>query len=188
MKFTSCIFAVLVMISFKVVAIPIVSIAPSVGTVELGTSFDLAVDIQGVTDLYAFQFDINFDPATVSLNSVNEGEFLSDTGFTFFFEGINDLVGGDISFIGNTLISPIFGASGDGGLVNFSFDAIATGDSLFDLSNILLLDSAFNDISYVAMNSIVTVTDMVAVPEPSTLALFLFIGLISVGRIFQRKR
>ena len=44
-------------------AAPILSIAPTSTTVQAGHTFSVDVSIADVTDLFAYQFDLGFDPA-----------------------------------------------------------------------------------------------------------------------------
>jgi len=57
-------------------AVPVVAIQPATLTVNVGQSFTLDVDITGVTDLFAFQFDVAFESALLMATAVNEGAFL----------------------------------------------------------------------------------------------------------------
>jgi hypothetical protein len=161
-------------------AISTVSIQPPVSTVDVGSLLDVIVDISSVTDLYAFQFDIGFDPAVLSAIDVTEGPFLPSGGSTFFLPGTIDNIGGSISFTADSLIGAIPGVSGDGTLATLSFQALALGTSPVDLSNVILLDSSFADISYNTAGASVNV-----VPEPGTLIL-LGSGLLSALALKKR--
>ena len=55
-------------------------IDPSSLNVTVGQTFSLSVSISGVTDLYAFQFDIGYDPNVLSANTISEGAFLPTGG------------------------------------------------------------------------------------------------------------
>ena len=79
------------------------------------------VDISGVSDLYAYQFDFLFGAATVSASSETEGSFLLGGGPTFFIPGAVDNVGGSVTATANTLISAISGVDGSGTLVVLQF-------------------------------------------------------------------
>jgi Cohesin domain len=157
----------------------IVSIQPSSSNVSLGGSTDVTIQITGVSDLYAFQFDVGFDASVVSATSVDEGAFLPAGGSTFFFGGSIDNVTGSISSIADSLIGPVPGVSGSGMLATIQFQGIGMGISPIQLSNIILLDSNLGDIDFTSADG-----SLSTVPEPKFVSLLLIglIGLLSLTR------
>ncbi len=146
-------------------AVPMLSISPMSQTVQPGQSFSLDVSITDILDLYAFQFDLAFDPAILAAGSITEGSFLPTGGATFFIPGAIDNTGGTITFTADTLLSPIPGVNGDGTIAIVSFQALALGSSAITLSNVILLDSQSAEITASLTDGTVNVT---AIPEPST--------------------
>ncbi len=144
---------------------------------------NLSVDLSGITDLYAWQFTLNFDPGVLQASSVSEGAFLSTAGATFFAPGTIDNTAGTISFNGDSLLTAIAGASGSGTLLTISFNAIAAGSSALSFGDTLALDSQLNDIAVTWTNSSLVVT---AVPEPES-ALMLAAGMLLVGMRLRRR-
>jgi general secretion pathway protein D len=128
------------------------------------------VNVTGITDLYAFQFDISFNPAVLSANTVTDGATFSSIG-VFFSPGFIDNVGGTISFIGDSLSGPGPGISTDGTLATITFDTIGNGTSAIDLANVVLLDSGLNNIAASVSGASVTVG---SVPEPATFMLLVW--------------
>jgi general secretion pathway protein D len=145
--------------------------------------FTLPVSIADVSDLYAFQFDLAFDPSILQLLSISEGSFLPSAGSTIFIPGDIDNIGGTATSNADTLVGDIPGASGDGDLVDFTFLAIDTGTSAVTLSNGLLFDSSFNDIPFTTVDGSVTVS--AATPEPAGLSC---IGCLAVAGMLLAKR
>src|ERR1017187_3316502 len=121
------------------------SVFPPQSAVVIGQTVSLDVDVRSMSDLFAFQFDIAFDPTILQALSASEGDFLSVGGPTLFFPGEVDNVGGDITFTADTL-EGISGVSGSGVLVRLDFQAIGVGVSSVDLQNVILLDSALSGI------------------------------------------
>lgn len=158
----------------------------SAGSADVFASqeFTLPVSIAGVSDLYAYQFDLAFDPAILQLLSISEGSFLSSAGSTIFIPGTIDNIDGDATSNADTLVGNIPGATGDGDLVDFTFQAISPGVSAVSLSNELLFDSSFNEIPFTEVDGSVTVTPS-AVPEPSGLAL---VGCLALAGMLLAKR
>jgi len=163
-----------------VYAIPIISIQPPTPTVTAGQTFSLDVDIAAVADLYAFQFDIGFDPALLSAVSISEGPFLPSGGATIFFPGTIDNFAGTIAFNADSLVGAIPGVTGNGTLLTIDFVALAAGISSIDISNEVFLDSSFNAIA--VDNAGATIT----IPAPSTLALFA--AILPLGTWIRRQK
>lgn len=140
-------------------------------SVSTGDLFTLPVSITGGSDVYAFQLDLSFDPAVLTLLNISEGTFLPSAGSTIFAPGAIDNVGGTASGTADTLVGSIPGASGAGVLVDFTFQAISQGASALDISNGILLDSNLNDIPFTTAAGNVTVTAATTgVPEPAGLS------------------
>lgn len=166
-------------------AIPILSIAPASPTVSAGNSISLDVNIFSVTDLYAFQFDLAFDPATVSAVSITEGLFLPGGGATFFLPGTIDNVGGSITATADTLLGPGPGVNGSGTLAVLTLTGLTPGISSIDFSNVFLLDSNLNSIDASTLSGSVTVIPRtVPTPEPNSLVLL----IAGFGTVFFVRR
>jgi hypothetical protein len=134
----------------------------AVTTITTGGTFSIDVVVGSIVDLYAYQFDVTFNPAILSATGIAAGPFLS--GGTGFIPGIIDNLAGTVQFTADTLFGPVSGISGSGTLATFQFSALAVGSSPIVLSNLVFLDSNLRDITIDAMsNGMVTVT---AVPEP----------------------
>lgn len=170
-------------------AVPIVSIQPSSTTVALGDSFTLEVSVSDVVDLFGFQFDVSYSPSLLSSIGITEGAFLSGGGATFFLPGTIDNLIGTISFTADTLLGPTPGVTGTGTLASIDFMSIGNGISTLTLSNVLLLDSALNDIAFSMAGATVEVLPSTAVPEPGSFLLMMS-GLLSfpaVRRLVGRR-
>jgi len=162
----------------------VISLQPSSTLPPLGSSFSVDVNITGVTDLYAFQFDIGFNPAVLSAASVSEGSLFSSIGVVFS-PGLIDNIGGTITFIGDSLSGPGPGVSTDGTLATITFDTIGVGSSSIDLANIVLLDSSLADIAVTDSGTTVTVA---TVPEPGSWLLLGSCLVLLFGWIVDRRR
>jgi general secretion pathway protein D len=158
----------------------IVSIDPSSLNLPAGQTFSVDVSIPNVADLFAFQFDLGFDPTVLSATGITEGSFLSGGGATFFIPGTIDNTLGTISFTANTLLGNVPGVTGRGILAIANFAALASGTSPVNLSNVIVLDSNLSDIPFSTAGGSVTVASSTAIPEPSSLLLFTS-GLLSLG-------
>jgi general secretion pathway protein D len=145
------------------------------------------VDIANVTDLYAYQFDLTFNPSVLSAVSSSEGPFLATGGSTFFIQGTNDNVGGTVSATADSLLTAINGVNGSGELAVFTFDAIGAGTSAIGIQNETLVDSNLNVIADTTTGGSVTVrSGTTRAPEidaaSATSALTLLLGGLLVLR------
>ena len=162
-------------------AAPVLSI--DVGSqISIGGVVDAEVNIADAADLYAFQFDLAFNPAVVVAVSVTEGSFLASAGGTFFGPGTIDNLAGTISFICNTLIGLIAGGQWQRHPGDDQVFRSRPGTSVLSLSNVILLDSALGDIDATVRNGAVDV-----VPEPATL-LLVSTGVAALVRRRNRPR
>jgi len=162
-----------------------ISLQLSATNVALGSPLTVDVNVAGLSDLYAFQFDISFNPAVLSANTVTEGALFSSVG-VFFSPGFIDNVGGTITFIGDSFSGPGPGISTDGTLATIAFDTIGNGTSAIDLANVVLLDSGLGDITASVSGTSVSVG---SVPEPSPALLLLSAAaVLTVRRRFRALR
>jgi hypothetical protein len=163
------------------------TIDPSSLNVTAGQTFSLSVSISGVTDLYAFEFDIGYDPNVLAANTISEGAFLPTGGPTLFIPGIIDNLGGTITATADVLNGAVPGVNGNGVLAVIDFTALTSGSSGINLFNPILLDSTLSDITVdnIQNGSVVVSASPGQVPEPATFAL-MGIGLAGIG--FGRRR
>jgi len=150
----------------------------------VGSTVTLSVDLSAISDLYAWQFTLNFDPSLLQASSVSEGAFLGSAGATYFAPGTIDNSAGTISFNADTLLTAVAGANGSGTLLTVSFSAIGSGTSALSFADTLALDSQLNDIAVQWNGRSLAVVS--AVPEPVP-ALMLAAGLLLVGARLRRR-
>ena len=158
------------------------SLVPSTTSPAVGGVVSFNVLVSGITDLYGFQYSLNFNPAVFKAVSGTEGSFLAAGGSTYFSPGTIDNTAGKISFVFDTLLGPTTGVSGSGVLETLSFNVAATGSSTFTFSDVLFLNSANADI---AMTTTPLTLNVSAVPEPATYAMM---GLGIAGLLAWRRR
>ena len=143
----------------------------SPANVPIGAVFTVAILASNVTDLYAYQVDVLFDPSLFEAESVIEGPFLKTGGATFFSGGFIDNTNGFVVNNADTLIGPGHGVNGSGVLFNVEFRALKAGSSEFVLDSALGLNSSLNDVGFTLERPApITVTGLTAVlaPEPGT--------------------
>jgi hypothetical protein len=169
--------------SAALAADPVLRASPNGGNSSVGGQIIVTVGITDIEDLFAYQFSLHFDTSKLLLNSVSAGSFLSGAGSTVFDGGSIDNSGGSLSFLYESLIGPVAGASGSGLLATLTFDVVGAGTSGLFFSDVLFLDAALGDISVEALPGFVTTVP--EVPEPTTALLF---GLGVAGLLAARRR
>ena len=148
-------------------------INPGSSTTTIGGTVDVTVRVEDADDLYAYQFDLSFDPTVLSATSVGEGSFLPGGGSTFFLPGTIDNVAGTVTLTAGSLEGAVPGVTGSGALALVQFTGLGFGPSPVTISNVVLLDSIGADIDATTQNGTVTV-----VPEPTS-AMLLGCGLLA---------
>lgn len=167
-------------------ATPIVAVGNI--TVAENSTANLDVSIRDVPDLYAFQFDIFFDPAYLSLTGDTPGSLLTTSGLSYISLGaVPDNIGGTYYGAGYVFFGPVgvsVGPSDTGVLLTLNFNSNSIrGLTPVSIDNIILLDSNLDQISdFQAVNGSVNV-----VPEPASIVL-LGSGLLSGWYSRRRKQ
>jgi hypothetical protein len=115
------------------------------------SSFSLTsnVNIRGVDDLYAFQFDLYFDPTVVEVTNVADGKLVSGVHFIagkIDNDDLDDDGFGSITFVANSMTGLVSGTSGPGTLATITFKGLKYGKSPIIVKNVTLLDSNLNEI------------------------------------------
>jgi hypothetical protein len=156
-----------------------VSIAATPDPAVAGSPVSLQVLVNGITDLYGFQFSLSFNPSVLQFTSGSEGSFLPAGGGTTFGIGGFDNTLGKVNFVFDTLNGSVPGVSGNGLLATLNFNAVAQGSSTLTFSDVVFLNSSLGDITVSAQNRVLNV-----VPEPASYALMALgvAGLLGLRR------
>ena len=182
-KWKNFLAAALLGVCAQAYAVPTLSVVATPDPAVAGSTVDLSVLVSDIADLYTYQFTLTFDSSLLRATGVAEGAFLGSAGATFGDTGLIDNTNGTISFLFNTLIGPVAGASGGGSLAHITFEALGAGSSALIFSDVMFLDSGSLDI---AVDVDAGQLDVVAVPEPAT-GLLLVAGLIGAAALRRRR-
>ena len=124
-----------------------VVLLPSKSVVKPGETFSVAVRVEPAagTDVAGMQFDLSWDPAALSVNSVQPGQFF-DPAPIFFQPGTLNQNAGTLKAVVNVVTS-VGGQTAPGTMINITCTALAAGKtSKFVLSNAVAGNSDGNAI------------------------------------------
>ena len=182
MKFTGIRLTLFITILMGLVAVPLTGVFAQDGTarggvfeeyeVAPGERVELPVEIRDVSDLYAVDLEIRFDPGVIQVEDANPnvdgvqpalGTFL-DAGLTLFNSVDNEE--GVVRFV-MTQVNPSEPKSGDGILLVLYVLGEEEGESDLEVTNLELSDRLGEAIPVEALDGSVTVSEE-AVPVQST--------------------
>jgi hypothetical protein len=175
-------------------AVPTLSTVVSPNPAAPGSMVSVAVRIADITDLYAYNFSLNFDSTLLQATGYTAGEFLGGPDDAYF--GVADLDNGSgtVSYAYGGVAGPGAGISGSGTLAYFTFETLGVGISGLDFSDVLFLNSSPDgngDIAVGAINGSLAVEAPVTppggdVPEPASWML-VGVGMIAAGALRRRR-
>ncbi|BCG65965.1 MAG: hypothetical protein methR_P3837 [Methyloprofundus sp.] len=144
-------------------------------TAFTGTSIDVDILIDDVTDFAGFEFDLNFSDPMLNATAVTSGGIFGLDGF----ELDNQINTSSISFSETSVAA--FGLDISLGsptlLATISFDIVGVGSDPLNANNIVLSDSlGFGIGSVTVINAQLTTENSGVTPAPGVLAL-MFVGL-----------
>ncbi len=167
-------------------AAPVLSVTPTLTSVFVGNSFTVDINIEDVSDLFAWQLDVSYGPAgLLGATTRTVGGFLGG-GQTFGGGTADDSLATITAMF--SAASGSTGFSGAGILASLSFQALFEGTASISLFNLQLLDSNLDSIfTGDARSARVNITREPGadVPEPSTFAL---LGLALACASWPRRR
>lgn len=136
-----------------------------------GETFTTDVTIENATDLLGFQFDVNFDPTAFSIESIELGPFLSNSGRSPQPLGpdVRDAANGRVVYGGFSLGSADqAGAAGSGVLATITWKVLKSTDFTTTLSRIQLAGPGGQLLPGSSVEPAAAVTPAVAAAQPVT--------------------
>jgi hypothetical protein len=143
-------------------------VAPAIWPPD-GGSFEVRVEVEGVTNLAAFELKLAFDPSVLVYEGVEAGPFLGSTGRSVscldpdFFTPQRDIFFFACSTVGPEPLGP----SGAGVLAKVRFRPGDRGPSPLGLSVVRLADIAGQDIPAAVQQGSVTIGRSAGTPVPT---------------------
>lgn len=151
----------------------VVSFNPSSTTVAVGSTVNVTVRVDGVSNLRGVEVHITFDPALLEIVDTDStragvqialGPFLSPD---YPVQNDADLTAGHLDFAYSQL-PPSVPVSGSGVLATITFRGRAAGTSALSFTSVILADAAAAPIPSTTQNGQLTVTSGETTPTPAT--------------------
>lgn len=101
--------------------------------------FTVGICIQNVTDLFAWEARVQWDPQLLDLVNVTEGDFLTARGQTIWDRQVNQ--SGGWIFVSSTNTAGSVGMNGSGCLFNIIFHSESPGERILNISDTRLFDA-----------------------------------------------
>lgn len=119
---------------------PQVFVNPAALNTNKNQNISIGVEIKNALDLYAYGFDITYDPTVLKFLSAGEATFLKTDGTTTAFQvAKDDYQEGDLVIANARLINPAKGIDGSGKLFDLNFQVIGNdgldSDIIFESSS-----------------------------------------------------
>ena len=129
---------------------------PAAASQAVGRTFNVNIMVRGAKDLYSAPLQISYDPSTLQLVNISNGDLLSRDGQPVALVHREDLQGGTIQ--ANATRPPNTpGISGDGVLYTLSFQAKATGNSTLNIVRPSLRNSLMQPISVTSSTASISI-------------------------------
>src|SRR5262249_30870871 len=123
-------------------AAPMLSVGSAIS--DIGGTFTVQVSIQDAVNLTSFQFDLSYDPSILSVVGFTDVGTDFDLAATAGGGTLTGLTGfslpGLLSGVADSMSGALSGLSGNGVLVDVTFQSLAAGVSPLVLSNAFLTD------------------------------------------------
>jgi len=146
--------------------LPILYIEPSSimdAGLGLGSNLTINIKVSQITDLYAWNLTLYWNPAILEAKNITEGPFLKSAGTTVFSPPEINQTGGYLN-ANCSLVDLVPGANGTGTIANITFQVKARGQSrisltlrrppLPDLDESVLVDGKKSPILHATANSV----------------------------------
>jgi hypothetical protein len=112
----------------------------------IGQDFIINISISSVSDLFGWEFKLNWTATILDVVNVTEGPFLKSGLRTTVFH-YNSAIEGHVRAQG-TLTGNVYGVNGSGVLATIQFHVKGSGECKLDLYEATLLDPSENSIGY----------------------------------------
>jgi len=127
----------------------LVGVSTPAGVLEPGEQFIISITVEPNNAIAGMQFDISYDPAIVTVDSITEGNLFNQSGeSTYFEQGAIDNVAGTVTGVFGAIIGPGETVTDAGIFAVITMTAGNTGgSSTLTLSNVIIGDVQGNSVA-----------------------------------------
>jgi PGF-CTERM protein len=145
-----------------------VKVSPPVQNVSLGQPFSVNITVEPHTAIAGAQFNLQFDPSLLQVNSVTEGDLFKQSGFpTFFLDGTIDNTAGVIKGVGCSILGQAnVSIPGTFAIIDLTARNL-TGESMLELFNVKISDPGGNAVPIIVSNGSFTIPTPTPTPTPA---------------------
>ena len=130
-----------------------VVVNPTTQIVGVGDNVTVTITIYNATDLYGFQFNLEYNSSILEFKQVIEGTFLNENRNTdTFWVAPSTSIHGLINNLACVRKGQVGGVNGDGILTTITFTSLSSGTSIITLSGVKLSDSQVKATNFTSSN------------------------------------
>ncbi len=147
----------------------VVSVSVPAGAIDPGEQFTIGISVVPNNAIAGIQFDLSFNPAIVTMESIAEGNLLNQSGAsTYFNSGEINNVDGTVTGVFGAIISPGQTVAQAGTFAVITMTAGSTGGSSpLTLSNVVVGDVDSQSVPVSAINVTIDISATTPAPPPS---------------------
>jgi hypothetical protein len=145
---------------------PELTITPASATIDIGESTVLTVHAASVTNLYGYQFQVNYDAAKLSATGAFVNTFVDTTSNAFAPGNWSGGCSSGVCRFAITRVSPAAVATGSGPIAQVTFTGVSAGTIPITISANLLGDRDGMSLAHTASGASITVTNFTTVNMP----------------------
>jgi len=138
-----------------------VFVSPSSANVRVNQTFEVSINVSGVSDLYGWEFKLSWNTSLLELANITQGSFLNSSKDTYFVP--KNMSTDGYLLAGCTSLRNVAGVSGNGTLATVEFRAKALGSCTLNLHDTKLVNSAKQLLEHSEIDGTVTASGCVVV-------------------------
>ena len=139
-------------------------------TAFVGNDYDVNIVASGISNLYAYQFDLGFNPNVLEFQGITFTNLLGNNDQKFCTNSSSWTIGQDT--VANVACTRIIsgGINGDGALATAKFRVVGVGESINTLSNVIASNPSAQQITVASQSSTLTSTSQDTTNQPPNIS------------------
>jgi Tol biopolymer transport system component len=144
---------------------PLTNIAfnPSTRFIQVGNNTTVDIDFNGATDLFGYQFEVNYDPSIVSASAEFINTFFDTTTYASIPSAGDAVCSAGVCTFAVSKLLPGTPVLGSGTVARITFTGVATGSSPLTITSDIWSDPDADPITHTKSSAVVYVYGMAAI-------------------------